>query len=133
MSYSIFIGELKKEPTEKSAVVELECEDAPVFGFEDISGKRNGRFPGYSQMAAFCKETGLYDLFFANKIGLLTEHPGYKPLTKEHLTTIIQAKEKWEVEHPGCKELLPTKDKEDPSKEPWEQEERGKNSNAKVN
>lgn len=118
MSYNIFIGELneKYDPNDKNmdlhAVKRMTLDNAPEFGFDDLSGKSNGRFPGYSQMSDFCEISGLYELFFNKNHGLLCSHPGYKPITHEHLNIIIKAKKEWEKNHLHCKELLPTKDKE---------------------
>lgn len=117
MSYNINIGEPEIEyyPEDgymKMSVKEDTAENAPEFGFGDISGKGNGRYPGYSQMSEFCNETGLYKLFFDEEDGLLRPHPGCRPITKKHLAQITKARGEWEKEHPDCKNLLPTKDKE---------------------
>lgn len=117
MGYNIYIGEeeMKHYPEDgidELGVKEIILDNAPEFGFVDISGKSNGRFPGYSQMSKFCKTTGLYELFYDEDNGLLHPHPGCRPITQEHLDTVVGARKNWEEIHPNCKELLPTKDKE---------------------
>lgn len=117
MSYDIYIGEAKinyypEDGYMELGVKDIELDNAPEFGFGDISGKSNGRFPGYSQMSKFCETVGLKELFYDEESGFLRPHPGCKPITQDHLEIITKAKEKWEKEHPNCKELLPTKDKE---------------------
>jgi len=117
MSYDIYIGEphIEYYPEDgymKISVEHISLETAPDFGFGDISGKSNGRHPGYSQMHDFCRTSGLYELFFDEYNGFLRPHPGCKPITQEHLQVIMEARVKWEKEHPNCKENLPSPDKE---------------------
>ena len=116
MSYSIYIGEaeISYSNSEGDAFVSVEAKGetnvmAPEFGYGDISGKGNGRHPGYGQMADFCRQTGLYNLFFDNDEGILRHHPGCVPLEKRHLNEVVAAREKWYKEHTGCVKKLPYK------------------------
>ncbi len=114
MSYSIYIGKaiISYSNEEGDAYVSVEAEgevneEAPNFGYGDISGQGNGRHPGYSQMANFCRETGLYNLFYDKEDGILRHHPGCVPLEKRHLKAVVAAKEKWELDYQECKQKIP--------------------------
>lgn len=114
MSYDIYIGEAKPEyPSVDNGwrfdwVVERTSHpDAPSwdckpdeFGAVDISGKTNGRHPGYSQMTGFCIEARLTNLFFEGDNALMGQHPGIVPLLPEHIEKITKARQDWEDNHP---------------------------------
>ena len=116
MSYSIYIGKavISYSNDDGDAYVSVEAEreineSAPNFGYGDVSGIGNCRKPGYCQMANFCRETGLYSLFYDDENGILRNHPGCVALEERHLKAIVAAKEKWESDHKECKEKLPYK------------------------
>lgn len=75
----------------------------PMMRNFDISEHSNGRHPSYSSMFAFCKSTGLQDLFLGEdeRSGLLHPHPGCHRLTKEHSEQITVARINWQTSHPG--------------------------------
>lgn len=113
MSYDIYIGEAvvaDVDPSEddgddhayelKSRVNEVEVPDAPTFPNDDMTGKSNGRHPGYSQWANFCDEAGLWALFSDVEDGLMREHPGCFLLRPAHLVAVRKALKKWKKEHP---------------------------------
>lgn len=115
MAYSIYIGEARLEPANKYPgihythydidVEETELPDAPVWPnpdgvWGDISGKSNGRHPGYSQMSAWARTAGVYEVWFDKRNGLLSLHPGCAVLRPVHLDAHIEALEQWKREHP---------------------------------
>jgi hypothetical protein len=74
-------------------VPHVERDDAPTFPHDEMTGKGNYRYPGYSGWADFCREAGLYDLFLDRDGGeaLMQNHPGIARLHPEHLTRIRAA------------------------------------------
>jgi hypothetical protein len=101
MSYDIYIGNAIIEYDSdmvRANVERVEHPDAPVLppdpsdkGCQDISGKTNGRHPGYVQMDYWAKEMGVYNVWFNEEIGLIREHPGIQPLNKSHLAAHLAA------------------------------------------
>lgn len=100
MSYDIYIGEVDVEvkdyerEEEESEEFELfvkrtKNENAPDYG--DLSGKTNGRHPGYHQMSSMVEDTGLEDVFYDKVRGLLRKHPGTFPLKDWHLKRLKEA------------------------------------------
>jgi hypothetical protein len=116
MSYSIYIGEAEIDADWDDLYVRFiarheELEEVPDFfvdnttkrdtrgfGWCDISGKTNGRHPGYSQMRDFSQLTGLEDLFYKE---LIVTHPGCVRLTQDHLDQVNTAVEEYYDENPG--------------------------------
>lgn len=100
MSYDIYIGnaEIESEVREDEFYVRWIVNghsepDAPNFEGDTLTQNTNSRHPGYSQWANFLKEVGLYDTFFNEEIGLMREHPGCFPLTRQHLVKFKDALE----------------------------------------
>jgi len=110
MSYDIYIGnaELESEwPGEDGPVAEWTVKghaepDAPTFPGDFMTLNGNSRHPGYSQWADFCRQVGLYDLFFAEWEGLMCEHPGIAVLKPEHLAVVKAARELWSAQRPSA-------------------------------
>ncbi len=110
MSYSIYIGEATvaeydaEDPDDAAEVYvtveRIESRDAPSFPGDEMTGKTNGRHPGYSQWGEFCEQTGLFAIFFDTDDGLLVPHPGVRRLTKKHLAAFAAAEKKWLAKHP---------------------------------
>ena len=88
MSYDIYIGQL-----ENGRVGEIFNPDAPLFSGDEMTGQSNGRHPGYRQWDEFCREAGIFALFFGSN-GLMVRHPGSQLLKTEHLDVIKNALEK---------------------------------------
>jgi hypothetical protein len=112
MSYSIYIGEPEIEyyPEDEYMRIKVKCVEhpnAPELFYGDISGKTNGRHPGYSQMRNWCEKVGLYELFYDEEYGLLRSHPGCRPLLQKHLDEVVKARVLWEIGHTNCKNMLP--------------------------
>lgn len=106
MSYDIFIGNaVPVLPSEDNSnrfewkVESVTLSNAPEWTSppmdQDISGKSNGRHPGYVQFAEFCEATGLVDLFSV----LITDHPGITPLEDAHLKTVVEARLCWQKQN----------------------------------
>jgi hypothetical protein len=50
--------------------------DAPTFPNDEMTGDGNSRSPSYSVWADFCREAGIYGLFYDERGHLLAGHPG---------------------------------------------------------
>lgn len=111
MGYGINIGDAQQtnnlddiaeygEETYESwfEVKDVELDEAPQFPF-DPTGKTNYRAPSYSAWHDFCKEVGLYELFFdkTERTGLMAEHPGTFVIAEEHYETVKAARERREA------------------------------------
>lgn len=114
MGYTIKIGNAEPElPTEDYdntpgwKVDGTSHPEAPVFPGDGMTGNGSDRHPSYSQWADFCREVGLYDLFFgcaswnkersARETCLMGHHPGVAILRPADLLEIRQARERWEA------------------------------------
>lgn len=121
MSYSIYIGNTKMRPVEDNEyttdytrimngslqyfepiIEEIRRPDAPTFPNDEMTGNSNGRHPAYSAWGEFCRDTGLYGLFFDDFDGLMREHPGHAQLTREHWVIIHTALDTWRSSHPDA-------------------------------
>lgn len=113
MGYDIYIGEAEVvRPQDDGEGTELRMRvrpcthpDAPEFPGDEMTGKSNGRHPSYSNWAQFCRETGLYALFYGPSkeeryLGLLGSHPGCFMLTQCHLDAVRAAIGNWRATHP---------------------------------
>ena len=86
MGYLIEIGELLTEVEDDglcsylyNTVKRIYVDEAPKIqrGVNSIS-------PSYSTWSDVCKVLGITDLMFDTEYGLMHEHPGCVPITKEH-------------------------------------------------
>lgn len=103
MGYNFTIGnavpEFRNEDGELSArwVVEgASSDDAPTFPNDDATGNGNGRSPSYSVWADFCRDTGLYDLFYDERGHLHAGHPGCVMLKRSDLERVKEARDEWQ-------------------------------------
>lgn len=113
MSYNIKIGNAKpyfeKDEDELYATWEVEdqsLENAPNFP-NDPTGTSNERSPAYSVWRDFADWCGLYDLLLGMD-GLMYNHPGCKPLKKEHyeqIKAVLEKKKGIVVGEPGFQKL----------------------------
>ena len=115
MGYTINIGSAEPEwPANLDEDVEpgwtvegLAREDAPTFPGDEMTGNSSSRSPSYSTWANFCRETGLYDLFFGARydgsteptrdVCLMRKHPGVAALRPADLLEIRHARIRWEA------------------------------------
>lgn len=51
-------------------------EDAPTFLGDEMTGNGNDRSPSYSVWHDFCKQVGIFDLFYDERGHMLSGHPG---------------------------------------------------------
>ena len=104
MGYTIKIGEAIVDVDYDFDYVTVDVRDekhdnAPAYG--EPTDFTNQRWPSYSGWNEFCKDTGLYDLFYDDDKGLIRPHPGEKPLKQEHLDMINEAVECRQKENGG--------------------------------
>jgi len=117
MSYSIYIGEAELGEYEGMISVTVNeirntsCSiwdkydpvrlaHPPEFEGDEMTGRTNGRHPGYSQWGDFCKTVGLTNLFYQEEKGLMSQHPGTVLLTDSHHKKIKHALTKWRKSNP---------------------------------
>jgi hypothetical protein len=118
MGYDIYIGEwdegaksVDPEGTPQT-VAHLERPEAPAFEGDD-SGRTNVRRPSYGAWERFCGDTGLRELFFDRRVGLMREHPGTTRLTRAHLATIRRALNAYRDAHPNATSTFVSGDERD--------------------
>lgn len=92
MGYTIIIGQLDPtlEPDEYPIQI-TEDIDAPIFEPDKATNNTNVRKVMYSEWEQFTRNVGLYDLFFDPQTGLISDHPGFKNLTHDHLRQVNEA------------------------------------------
>jgi len=102
MGYTFTIGnavpEFSKDYDELSArwVVNSESSDnAPTFPNDEMTGNGNSRSPSYSGWSDFCREAGIYSLFYDDRGNLHAGHPGCVMLKQSDLALVKEAKESW--------------------------------------
>lgn len=71
-------------------------EEAPTFPHDEMTGNGNDRSPSYSGWADFCRDTGIYDVFYDEHGHLLAGHPGCVMLQQSDLQRVREAREKWQ-------------------------------------
>lgn len=111
MGYSIYIGEYKVTPPDPEfpedgeyiCVEDVECDDAPTFLGDGMTGHSNSRHPSYGGWSDFAWEVGLHDFFFDQQTGLMREHPGTFDLEKSHLLAVQEALVEYRKEYPHIK------------------------------
>jgi hypothetical protein len=110
MGYDLTIGEAYIEKPDckydykfRVGVNRFDCEDAPTFRGDSMTGKSSSRSPSYSTWSDFCKETGLYDMFFDKEKGLIAHHPGTFMLHPNHAYQITIALNLYKLQHPNAK------------------------------
>lgn len=98
MGYNIHVGEAKPvfsteycELYARWRVNRIERPDAPCFPNDEMTGCSNSRYPSYSGWSDFCKEAGLYELFFCKEYGLIRSHPGCEMIQEHHLSKVKKA------------------------------------------
>ena len=77
-------------------VEHLSLDDAPCFP-NDPTKNGNVRSPSYSVWDQFCRNTGLYDLFYYGSGNLRAGHPGTIGITKEDADTVSAALAKYKL------------------------------------
>lgn len=123
MSYSITIGEAFLLPPDESEAAEwphisvgargATHPDAPTFPGDDMTGNSSSRHPSYTAWAEFCREVGLYRMFYGveahetrnrgRNSGLMSAHPGAALLTRAHHAEIVAALDRYRTEHPDAR------------------------------
>ena len=88
MGYTIIIGELPLDDPEAAPSI-ITRDNAPAFG--EPTDYTNQRWPSYSAWEGFTKSTGLHDMFFNKKTGLMRKHPGMERLIKKHKEMVDKA------------------------------------------
>ena len=87
------------QDVEKVHVKRTWLHDAPGFP-GDYADKINERMPSYSDWVSMANVVGLKRLFFDEKIGLLSQHPGCAVLESRHLQEVQSAVERFRTRFP---------------------------------
>ena len=103
MGYDIYIGCGRPEHTTEYCQLSARWvvdgvvhDEAPTFPHDSMTGQGNGRHPSYSGWSDFCREAGLYELFFDKNDGLLASHPGCEMIQEHHVAKIKKALSRWQ-------------------------------------
>lgn len=72
-------------------------EDAPTFPGDEMTGSSNQRSPSYSVWSDFCKEVGLYEIFYYETGHLVGSHPGCTGITKEMVDHVSDRLKSWKT------------------------------------
>lgn len=65
--------------------------EAPTFPNDEMTGSGNARSPSYTVWSDFCRQTGIYQLFYNYRGHLHAGHPGCQGITQEDGETIALA------------------------------------------
>ena len=125
MGYTLIIGEACFEGDPGECYMRVWAnpeahETAPVFDNDPMTGNGNSRSPGYGVWTDFCRETGLYGMFYGKngrrdpymegdpnchrETPILADHPGYAVINAEDVLAIKQALDRHIAKHG---ELIP--------------------------
>lgn len=120
MGYTLVVGEATFQGDKDEAWLRVWAEpaahdDAPTFPNDEMTGNGNSRSPGYSAWADFCRDTGLYGMFFGvdgrrnpymqpdpnshRESPILAEHPGFAAINSEDVLALKQALERHIAKH----------------------------------
>lgn len=112
MGYNIAIGEACFDGDRDEAYlrvwVEGEAhEEAPTFPNDTLTGNSNSRSPGYSAWTNFCRDVGLYGMFYGRdgrrdpymepdpdshrEAPVLAEHPGFAAINQADVLAVKRA------------------------------------------
>lgn len=123
MGYTLTIGNAILAYYPADMYLEVGAELASQEGAPDhcrFTGKGNSRSSDYSTWEGFCKEAGIYELFFGQGWGvsggygpcpdgfhretpLLAKHPGYQPLCEADYEFVKQARIRREANNGGLR------------------------------
>lgn len=81
---------------ESHDVESMMLDDAPEFPNDEMTGKSNSRSPSYSTWSNFCKDTGIYGLFYTVGGHLQGGHPGYIDITQQMVDHIKFRLDEWQ-------------------------------------
>ena len=65
--------------------------DAPTFPGDEMTGNGNARSPSYSVWSDFCKDVGIYEVFYYQSGHLIAGHPGCAGITPEMVDVVAGA------------------------------------------
>lgn len=112
MGYNIVVGEACFEGSKEDAylTVDAECvahDDAPVFPNDPMTGNDNSRSSGYSVWSDFCRDVGLYGMFYGKdgrrnpymegdpnchrETPILANHPGFALINEKDVLAVKHA------------------------------------------
>lgn len=69
-------------------VESMELDEAPEFPNDEMTAKSNSRSPSYSAWSNFCKDAGLYHVFYNSQGHLYGSHPGYIDIDQQMINEV---------------------------------------------
>lgn len=128
MGYTITIGNAMFESPAYGTKTYLDVvaegastDDAPVFENDEMTGNTNSRSPSYTVWSDFCREVGVFELFygggwdrdaranrpcsemFHREYGLLQNHPGFAAINQHDVDFVSVALDKYKTKHPEAR------------------------------
>jgi hypothetical protein len=120
MGYTIIIGDACFEGDKDEAYLRVWATpqahtEAPTFPNDEMTGNGNSRSPSYTGWSNFCRDTGLYGMFFGldgrrdpymredpnchRGTPIMSDHPGYAPINTEDVLAVKQALDRHILKH----------------------------------
>lgn len=120
MGYTIVIGEAIFDGDKSEAYMKVWAEgqshdDAPTFPNDEMTGNSNMRSPSYTGWSEFCRDSGLYGMFFGidgrrdpymkadenchRETPIMSDHPGFAVINDEDVLAIKQALERHKMKY----------------------------------
>lgn len=69
--------------------------DAPTFPNDDMTGNSNSRSPSYTAWHDFCRQAGIFSVFYDDRGHLHAGHPGCVMIAPDELTEVQMALERY--------------------------------------
>jgi hypothetical protein len=112
MGYTLIIGEACLEGDKEDAYLRVWAkgeahDEAPTFPNDAMTGKGNSRSPSYTGWANFCRDVGLYGMFYGmdgrrgpymkpdpnshREVPILSDHPGFAVLNERDALAVRHA------------------------------------------
>jgi len=112
MGYAIIVGDACFEGSKEDTYMRVWAKDeahdaAPTFPNDEMTGNGNSRSPSYTGWSEFCRDTGLYGMFFGKdgrrnpymeadpnchrETPIMAEHPGYAMINDQDVIAIRAA------------------------------------------
>jgi len=120
MGYTLKIGEACFEGDKDEAYLRVWAkseahDDAPTFPNDEMTGNGNSRSPSYTGWAEFCRDTGLYGMFYGldgrrdpymkedpschRETPILSDHPGFAALNAADVLAVRHALDQHITKH----------------------------------
>lgn len=120
MGYTIQIGEACFDGCKADAYMRVWAEpqahdDAPTFPNDGMTGNGNSRSPSYTAWSGFCRDAGLYGMFFGldgrrnpymepdpnshRDVPIMADHPGFAVINEQDVLAVKHALDQHIAQH----------------------------------